>query len=142
MKRILVPVDGSEGSRLAIEMAKSIGEKYDSDLILLNAAPDAYIGRLEDHQRILSDQVNTERSKRGHQILDKAEAYLGEYQGSVEKVYKMGNISQEIVRYAKDSDVDLIIMGNRGGGVYSSTFLGSVANKVINRAPMAVLIAK
>ena len=45
-------------------------------------------------------------------------------------------------KFAEDHNADLIIMGNRGLGAFSRTFLGSVSNKVINQSKVSVLVVK
>ena len=57
-------------------------------------------------------------------------------------MYKVGDITREIVEQAEKSDVDLIVMGSRGLGMLSRTFLGSISHKVINNTDRSVLVVK
>ncbi len=54
-------------------------------------------------------------------------------------VYKQGNPAKEIVAYAADNEMDLIAIASHGGGEIA-WLLGSVAQKVIAHAPVAVLL--
>ena len=54
-------------------------------------------------------------------------------------VYKQGNPAKEIVAYAAENDMDLIAIASHGGGEIA-WLLGSVAQKVIAHAPVAVLL--
>jgi len=48
----------------------------------------------------------------------------------------------EILRFAADNEIDLIVMGTHGRGGVSHMLLGSVAEKVVRRAPCPVLTVR
>jgi nucleotide-binding universal stress UspA family protein len=48
----------------------------------------------------------------------------------------------EIVRYAKERDIDLIVMGTHGRGFVAHMLMGSVAEKVVRRSPCPVLTVR
>jgi nucleotide-binding universal stress UspA family protein len=48
----------------------------------------------------------------------------------------------EIVRYAKERDIDIIVMGTHGRGFMAHMLMGSVAEKVVRKAPCAVLTVR
>jgi nucleotide-binding universal stress UspA family protein len=48
----------------------------------------------------------------------------------------------EIVRCARDSSIDLIVMGTHGRGFVAHMLMGSVAEKVVRRAPCPVLTVR
>ena len=53
-----------------------------------------------------------------------------------------GSPFYEIIRYAKEQDVDLIIMGTHGRGGLVHVLLGSVAEKVVRKSPCPVLTVR
>ena len=53
-----------------------------------------------------------------------------------------GSTFEEIVRFAKEKDIDLIIMGTHGRGWLAHVLLGSVTEKVVRKAPCPVLTIK
>ena len=55
---------------------------------------------------------------------------------------KVGSPLVEIVRYAQEHSVDLIVMGTHGHGPVAHMLLGSVADNVIRRAPCPVLTVR
>lgn len=61
---------------------------------------------------------------------------------SVEPAVRRGSPADEIVRYAEEHDVDLIVMGSRGWGEMHAVLLGSVSERVLHTAPCPVLIAR
>ena len=52
---------------------------------------------------------------------------------------RRGTPSKEIVRYAKERDIDLIVMGTHGRGLLAHAVMGSVTEKVVRNAPCPVL---
>ena len=54
----------------------------------------------------------------------------------------MGGAYIEIVRYAKERDIDLIVMGTHGRGFMAHMLMGSVAEKVVRKAPCPVLTVR
>ena len=51
-----------------------------------------------------------------------------------------GAPGEKIVELAKKCDASMIVMGRRGLGAFSSAFLGSVSDHLVQRAPVPVLI--
>ncbi|MDU4517034.1 MAG: universal stress protein, partial [Lactococcus lactis] len=51
-----------------------------------------------------------------------------------------GSPKREIVQYAKDNDIDLIVMGATDAGAIDKLLAGSTTNYVVNHAPCAVTI--
>jgi nucleotide-binding universal stress UspA family protein len=60
----------------------------------------------------------------------------------VEGVVRRGSPAHEIVRYAEEHDVGLIVMGSRGWGEMHAVLLGSVSERVLHAAHCPVLIAR
>ena len=63
--------------------------------------------------------------------------------GSVgELVTQVGHPFVEIVRYAREHEIDLIVMGTHGRGPIGHMLMGSVAEKVVRKAPCPVLTVR
>ncbi|RVU53809.1 universal stress protein [Anaerosphaera multitolerans] len=135
--KILIPVDGSKISKKIVERAKDIGEKNSAKLILLHVMNEANLPK-EYHSQALYD-FEIQKSK---EILSEMKEILSDYPYEIETFSKSGSPYLEIIDLADKEDVDLIIMGNRGLGVFSRTLLGSVSNKVLNHSKKSVLIVK
>jgi nucleotide-binding universal stress UspA family protein len=60
----------------------------------------------------------------------------------VRHVFLEGDPATEIVRYARDADVDRIVMGTHGRTGTERLLMGSVAEKVLRDAPCSVLVVK
>ncbi len=74
--------------------------------------------------------------------MEKLHSEWSEYNFPVKKVVTQGHPFVEIVRHARDSETDLIIMGTHGRGAIAHMMLGSVAEKVLRKAPCPVLIVR
>ena len=53
-----------------------------------------------------------------------------------------GEPFEEIIRYAKDQEIDLIVLGIHGRSTLASMLLGSVAEKVVGKAPCPVMTVR
>jgi nucleotide-binding universal stress UspA family protein len=60
----------------------------------------------------------------------------------VQHVFLIGDPATEIVRYATDAGIDLIVMGTHGRTGLERLLMGSVAEKVMRGAPCSVLVVK
>jgi nucleotide-binding universal stress UspA family protein len=135
LKRILVPHDFSETSTEAVRYAIALSRNFGARLYFLHVGHDAVnqfemefpIG-LED---ALEDGVR-ERLLRLVTPLENAEL-------NPEFAVRPGTPAAEIVRYAEDEDIDLIVMGTHGRGFMGHMMMGSVAEKVVRTAPCPVL---
>ena len=126
MKKILVPIDGSKHSFKALDKAKVLAEAFNSEVIVMNVVSD-----------IISQNIAM-----GEQLLDSVKEAFKDSPVKLTTLYKVGDVAKEIVEKAEKEDVDLIVMGSRGLGVISRTFLGSISHKVINNTDKSVLVVK
>ncbi len=142
MKKILVPVDGSESSNNACRVAKDLASKFDSDIVLMTVVPaNEYAANracLNCGNTLLSHEI--EGSK--EMLLEIKEKYFDNMVERVKTQCLEGDIASEILACAKSEQADLIVMGSRGLGVFSKTLLGSVSNKIANRSDISVFIVK
>lgn len=154
-QKILVPLDGSEHSRRALESAIQIAKSFNSKLILLTVhhvtvtpvtspeltiqapviVPDASAAEMTE--RAIESAHNYDKK-----ILAEAEAKVRSEKVEVETELIDGNAVEEIVRKAEEGKFDLIVMGARGLSTIKKLFIGSVSDGVIKKAPCPVLIVK
>lgn len=143
-EKILVPVDGSQHSRRAVEMAVDLAKCHGSYVFLLHVIRDLSLPK-EILAMIKAGEVNESRTEilqnSAEIILDNArekftEAGLGQVQGE----YTMGDPASKILEYGEQKGVDLIVIGHRGLGP-GGGLLGGVARKLVNMTTTSVLIA-
>jgi universal stress protein A len=140
LKRILVPTDFSKFSENALRYATAFAEKFGSHLYLLHVVQDltwfipeailvapAAMPPLEEFRtaaRTALDRVVKELNLPGIKI----EAAVAE-----------GTPFEAIIRFAREQNVDLIVMGTHGHTGLAHMLMGSVAEKVVRKAPCPVL---
>ncbi|MEJ2243583.1 MAG: universal stress protein [Candidatus Bathyarchaeota archaeon] len=137
-EKILVPVDGSQGSLNALDKAIKIAKKFDGKITLINVY---WISAFRLTPSQLVDYV-VEVRKVGEEILAEGKKVVRSEEVPVESIIKEGHIVEEILKTAKEGNYDLIVMGARGISKIKEILLGSVSYGVTSHAPCPVLIVK
>jgi nucleotide-binding universal stress UspA family protein len=139
-ERILVPTDGSEATREAVEHAADLAAEHDATIHALYVVNSASFAGLpmDSSWENVSAMLNEE----GSTALDEVAAIADEHGVDVERELADGNPAREIVRYAEDADCDLVVMGTHGRGGIDRLLLGSVAEKVVRSSSVPVLTVR
>jgi nucleotide-binding universal stress UspA family protein len=147
ISKILVPSDGSKTAQRAAGYAVDLAKQLKASIIILSVM---------DKRSLTAQTVPASETAR-HTIepiedylREAAEGYAGEIKklcdksGVASKVsIKMGHPVEEIVKEAKRSKANLIVMGSHGRSALSATVLGSVSYGVIhNDASVPILIVR
>ena len=136
-RSVLVPVDGSEESWLALGHAVAIARIYHSRVTLVTVVPDPpplYGAAAAQHGEIAAATLaEMER------VLAEARDAMPQ-DLSVTTRLLAGEASHAIVTAARDGGHDLIVMGSRGRGRLQGALLGSVSQAVLHAAPVRVLV--
>ncbi|HHX13755.1 MAG TPA: universal stress protein [Clostridiales bacterium] len=151
MRRILVPIDGSEYSDRALLQAEKLARAFGSRLVLLNVISVAAVIDYEVNLRIASGSTMAdwmgmvkEASAGSQKLLDETKAGLRGL--DVETVVidePRGKIAQAIREYADKNEIDLIVMGSNGVGSLSQRlYLGSVTTKLLHTTKLPVLVVQ
>lgn len=134
---ILVPLDGSKDSEKALYQACDLAKIYQSNLILVYVVDKSLSLNLLDRKEYLEIL-----RKFGNKVLIKGKKTAENKGLDVTTIIKEGNISNEIVKLAKNKKCNLIIMGSKGLGATARFFLGSISNRLANNSPCSLLIVK
>ena len=134
---ILVPLDGSENSKKALLQACDIAKNYQSNLILVYVVDKPLSLNLLDRKEYLKIL-----RKFGEKVLINAKQSANLEGIDATTIMKEGNITNEIIKLAKNKKCNLIIVGSKGLGKTARFFLGSVSNKLANNSPCSILIVK
>jgi len=140
MKKILVPVDFSEHSEYALEVASHIAKKYEAGIIIL-------------HMIGLSDSVlaNSEiaEEQEAKYYLKLAKEKIKEFTEkeylkdiSVEAVIQNYKDFKEVDNVSHEQNCDLVVMGSHGTSGLSELFVGSNTEKVVRTSEVSVLVIK
>jgi nucleotide-binding universal stress UspA family protein len=147
MKKVLIPIDGSEFSARALEKGKEVAKACGSEVILLHVVHvdlPSYLDFTSSPAVDASlDSVRAAAEENGKTILEEGKVALGDAALSVKLMSIPGTPADMIVRTADDEGVEMIIMGSEGMGPGSKGFLlGSVTNRVLHNTKLPVLVVK
>jgi nucleotide-binding universal stress UspA family protein len=134
---ILVPLDGSDYSKKALFQACDMAKNYQANLILVYVVDKSPSLNLLDRNEYLKML-----RKFGKKVLIQGKETAKDKGIDTTTVMKEGNITNEIVKLAKNKKCNLIIVGSKGMGATARFFLGSISNKLANNSPCSVLIVK
>ncbi|MEX0656403.1 MAG: universal stress protein [Nitrosopumilaceae archaeon] len=146
---ILLPYDGSKFSKKALEKAGDISKRFGSNLHLLTIVNLSYVqppgGLLGLTRRSNSPAKRfLNASKLDAQKALSEQARLCKMQGAkVDHSIRVGNIAEQILRFAKQKKITLIVIGSQGlHGFGKIKTLGSTSRKVSELASCPVLIIR
>lgn len=144
-KTIVVPTDGSENSKRALEHALSVAARNEAQLIVVHVANIVSAISNFDQTPIsggyVSEQIAEDMEETGKEILaDIVENIPKEVQ--VKSVFEVGSPGPALLAVAKKYDADLIVMGSRGLGPLKGLFMGSVSSYVTSHSTCPVLVVK
>lgn len=138
-QKILVPLDGSEHSRRALDASIQLAKTLNSNLALLAVYSVAGVAGSEPGSTLIALESIRDNCMR---TLADAEAKAKAETVEVKTEVVEGNAVDVIVRKAKEGKFDLIVMGARGLSTFKKILVGSVSEGVIKNAPCPVLIVK
>jgi nucleotide-binding universal stress UspA family protein len=142
LKNVLVPTDFSEPSSLALRYALAFAEAFGAKVYLLHTVEDPFsypwaaeayvnpediVARLRTDAELELTKLVTEEQRKKYQV---------------ESDVRVGRPFVSIIEYAREKNVDLIVMGTHGRGAIAHLLIGSVAENVVRRAPCPVLTVR
>ncbi|MEW6162806.1 MAG: universal stress protein [Nitrospirota bacterium] len=142
IKRILFPTDFSEGSSHALEYAIDMAKRYGAKLYLLHVIYDVVKagGLFIPHASL--DEMYKDIEKAAKKEIDRYGLEQLRGQKDVQHTVLKGTPHEEIVKFAKDNRIDLIIMGSTIKKGVSRILFGSTATPVVRHSPCPVLIVR
>jgi nucleotide-binding universal stress UspA family protein len=141
-KLILVPTDFSDPSQEALDAAGELALQFGAELCLLHVVPmipDLPNAEALIHEGKYEDKLHSdaeERLQRMAEDLAKREIH------ATTEVGTANDVATEITRFAESENADLIVIASHGISGWKKFVLGSVAEKVVQVAPCAVLMLR
>ncbi len=138
INKILCPVDFSESSEQALKYATFLAWTHSSKLCLLHVMESGYV--FDGH--MMSYTPPEIRGKLENEVENQLSSLVIRVEEciNIETDILEGKAFVEIIRKAREDDVDLIVMGNYGRSGLEHILIGSVAEKVTRKAPCPVLV--
>lgn len=134
IKRILCPIDFSEFGKAANEYASVLAKSAGATIHYLHSSlPEVSYG---SYAYVDVEQEAAQNLKRLKEVVPTVDGVSAEY------CVEFGPPVDQIVKYAKENDVDLIVMGTHGRTGLRRMLMGSVAEGVVRKAECPVLAIK
>ena len=143
IKRIPFPVDFTENSSKIWPYVLSVSEKYDAEIYLLHVVvdfsqwggydiSDIGMGRYQEFQ----DEAFKDAEKTFERVCGEHLKGCPDFQ----KRILSGDPAKEIMKFIESEEIDMVIMGTHGRKGLEHVFFGSVAENVLRRSPVPVLV--
>jgi len=141
-KKVLFCTDFSDNADYAFDFAYGIAKRDGGILYILHVIP------YNPHQAYAESFITTEDLKKIQKAVeeDTANNYKKRYEKEIEEgipyefVTKSGREDEEILIFAKQENVDIIVMGTHGRTGIEHVFFGSVAEKILRHSPFPVFV--
>ena len=143
IKKILLPTDFSDYSKAAAAYASEFADRFGAELHILHVLQDLVAMVPEpglafpppgDYMQELQESAEKALAQLPQPPLKDASRVIRET--------RQGPPFVEIIRYARESEIDLIVMGTHGRSGLAHILLGSVAEKVVRKSPCPVLTVR
>lgn len=145
LKKILVPVDGSEVAKRCLDFAIAVAKASGGELLVVNVAVPYDFTKVPPRKpKNAIEEAEMAKKTPAPTPLDEAEKYLK--QAGFDKVTYRTIVdidpAERIVDYSKDMNAGMIVIGSRGVGHWAAFLMGSVSTKVAQTAECPVVIIK
>lgn len=136
---ILVAYDSSDPAQKAVE--HTFREYPDEDIVLLHVL-EAAGGSTGAGFELLKERLKEREGERAGEVSDEVRELLEDGSSDYSVETAVGKPAQEVVQFAEEHDVDQIVVGSHGRAGVSRALLGSVAEKIVRRAPVPVTVVR
>ena len=144
ISRILFPTDYSELAQAALGHALAIAGAFKAEVHCLHVVDDAY-----QYWSALGPEsipIGPPREELLKLSQSRMTTFVEEHLGGLEPLpvtsVAIGRPFAEIIAYAREHDIDMIVMGTHGRGAIAHMLLGSTTEKVVRKAPCPVLTVR
>ena len=138
-KKILLPVDGSESSKLAKRTAIGLSTTMDAEVLLLyvtGAIPTIITGRPRE------EAIKAQQEEADLVLAPYRKVLITHKVNYSEMVVPSFNVGDMICQVAREKGCDLVVMGSRGLGDWKGMMLGSVTHRVLAHCNLPVLVVR
>ena len=140
LKKILVAFDGSQEAYNALKFALQLAREcplHDREIVVLSVAQPPEPAEISEVKAVIESA--TEYYKKEY---EKINSIVKEYGLEVKTEIAVGHPAEQIIRYAAENNIDLIVIGQRELSKIERWLLGSVSRRVATYATCPVVIVK
>ncbi|QXJ31168.1 universal stress protein [Saccharolobus shibatae] len=139
MKRILVGYDGSENAERALDFAIELASKFSARLFVVEVIDLTLFYNSGILPPLEATKSLEEKAKKDvKKAIEKAKSKGVDAEG----ITLEGDPAHSILEFAKDNQIDVIVIGSRGLSKVQRIFLGSVSNKIVQESKIPVIVVK
>lgn len=148
--RILAPVDGSDGSRQALDVLPRLFDLASAEITLLHVVETQWLGIEAEQGQPLEEAAGdvdeasllVELRREGEQVLSRARDRMLACHAGITTLLREGDPANEILSEAEQGGHDLVLLGASGSADLKHRILGSVSSKVAWNASCSVLLVR
>jgi nucleotide-binding universal stress UspA family protein len=129
---VLIPTDGSDGTRRSINHGLTIAGRFDATVHALSVVPEGPLGTLQTDEAIPAAERAVER----------VEADAAREGVDVVTAVDQGVPHEEILAYADEHGIDMIVMGTQGRTGLDRVLVGSVTERIVRMADVPVVTVR
>lgn len=146
-KHILVAIDDSETSKKALDEAILLAKFHDATLEIVHAVDESLLQSVSAHGAALANAEPLQKAmtENAQAVLDQAkEAAAAEGVTSQTRllISQDLHVADQIAEIAEHNNVDLLVMGSHGRRGFRRLLLGSVAENVLRKVGISILIVR
>lgn len=145
-ERIVVPLDGSPRAESALAIAARIARAQAAQLVLVHAAPEPELTRIEPYSaedEELLAQIRRRNERVARRYLDRLRRQLSDDLADIAiKVLSGGDVRRLIAETAVRAHRDLLVLASHGRSGYGDVPIGDIAQFVLARSPAPVLLMR
>ncbi|GAB3671684.1 universal stress protein [Halopiger thermotolerans] len=129
---VLIPTDGSDGTRRSIEHGLAIADRFDATVHALSVVPEGPLGTFEAD----------EATPAAHRAVERVELEANAAGVDVVTAVEQGVPHEEILEYVDENGVDVIVMGTQGRTGIDRVLMGSVTERIVRMADVPVVTVR
>ena len=141
-RTILVALDSSDAAQSALHHATELAQASGGSVILLNVIDVSKLLAVAGYETPYPTDAISMMREEGRSVIDESKRVCDAANVPVTPLVSEGDACDEILRVAEAHNADLIALGTHGRGGLPRLFLGSVAEGVLRRATVPVLIVR
>lgn len=138
IERVLVPMNDSEMAERALRYALDVFQDADVTVLTVVGGPSPLLGEVASIA--IADEPEQAAKEHAQPVLDRARSIAEEYDSSIETELRVGHPVRGIL--ARAEAFDTVVIGSHGGSLTDRLYVGNVAETIVRRSPVPVIVVR